>query len=74
MIKIGDTFGEYRIIRHINDGGMSRVWLVEKGGIEYALKVCEKAEEEFVKRFDREYRLMQNLDSKYVLKAFQKEK
>lgn len=72
MIKIGDTFGEYRIIRHINDGGMSRVWLVEKGGIEYALKVCEKAEEEFVKRFDREYRLMQNLDSKYVLKAFQK--
>lgn len=42
MIKIGDTFGEYRIIRHINDGGMSRVWLVEKGGIEYALKVCEK--------------------------------
>ena len=44
MIKIGDTFGEYRIIRHINDGGMSRVWLVEKGGIEYALSLIHISE------------------------------
>ena len=70
MIKVGDVFDGYAIVKHLNDGGMSSVWLVEKDKMHYALKVCEKLEPEFIKRFDREFRLMQCLDHINVLKAF----
>lgn len=70
MIKVGDVFDGYAIVKHLNDGGMSSVWLVEKDKMHYALKVCEKLEPEFIKRFDREFRLMQCLDYINVLKAF----
>ena len=56
MIKVGDVFDGYAIVKHLNDGGMSSVWLVEKDKMHYALKVCEKLEPEFIKRFDREFR------------------
>lgn len=72
MMKIGEKFDGYTIIKYLNNGGMSSVWLVEKEGIDYALKVCEKSEPEFIKRFNREFRLMQNLNHKNVLKAFSK--
>lgn len=50
---------------------MGSIWSVKKDHTEYALKVCEKTDEESLKRFKREYRLMQHLNHINVLKAFE---
>ena len=62
MIKKGDYFNEYLITGYIDKGGMGSIWSVKKDHTEYALKVCEKTDEESLKRFKREYRLMQHLN------------
>lgn len=71
MIKKGDYFNEYLITGYIDKGGMGSIWSVKKDHTEYALKVCEKTDEESLKRFKREYRLMQHLNHINVLKAFE---
>lgn len=69
-MKVGDKYKDYRLIRLMDRGGMGAVWMVEKDGVEYAMKVCENGDEESLKRFHREFRLMECLDHKNVLKAF----
>ena len=41
---------------YIGDGGMGIVFKVEKDGKEYALKICNTTDDEYVSRFKREIR------------------
>lgn len=70
-MKIGDNLNGYIIVKYIGAGGMGTVWKVNKNGIDYALKICTSKEEDHIKRFKREYRLMKNLEHPYVLKAIE---
>lgn len=70
VMKVGDKYNDYKLIRLMDRGGMGAVWLVEKDEVEYAMKVCEQRDEESLKRFHREFRLMECLDHQNVLKAF----
>jgi len=72
VVKIGDLIDGYRVTGYINDGGMSKVWSIEKDGRNYARKMCLGKDEHSLKRFDREYRLMKSLDNPHVLKAYNK--
>lgn len=69
-MKVGDKYMNYTLVRLMARGGMGAVWLVKKDEIEYAMKVCENSDEESLKRFHREFRLMECLDHQNVLKAF----
>ena len=71
MIKVGDNINGYTFIRKIGEGGMGVVWEVDKAGKSYAIKICNSKEENQQKRFEREFRLMNSLDSPYVLKVFE---
>lgn len=69
-MKVGDKYMNYTLVRLMDRGGMGAVWLVKKDEIEYAMKVCENIDEESLKRFHREFRLMECLDHQNVMKAF----
>lgn len=51
-------YGEYNVINKIGEGGFGEVFKVEKNGQYFALKICSKGDEDELKRFNRESRLM----------------
>lgn len=69
-MNIGDLIdNKYLIKDEIGKGGMGKVFLVEKDGVEYALKVCLEDGEEDIKRFKREVRLMSALKHANVIEV-----
>lgn len=70
MIK-GENINGYTLLKLLGRGGMASVWLVEKEGRQYAMKCCDSSEEEFIKRFQREFRLMMSVDDIHVLRVFE---
>lgn len=72
-MKTGDVVNGYKLQKYIGDGGMASVWKVEKDGMVYAMKVCKSTEEEIVRRFQREFRLMQSINHENVIKVFEQE-
>ena len=39
LLEIGSKFGDYTVVKLLGKGGMGEVYLVEKDGINYALKL-----------------------------------
>lgn len=70
-MKTGDVVNGYKLLKYIGDGGMASVWKVEKDGNFYAMKVCLKNDVNSIKRFQREFRLMQAINHINVLKVFE---
>lgn len=66
-MKIGDVIGNYEILDHIDSGGMGHVYTVIKDGKHYALKTCRDKDQEYLKRFKREVRLMKSLTNSNVV-------
>ncbi|MFY7816646.1 MAG: serine/threonine-protein kinase [Chryseobacterium taeanense] len=67
-MNIGDLIDEkYLIKKEIGKGGMGKVFLVSMDDIDYALKVCLEDDEEDIKRFKREVRLMSNIKHANVI-------
>jgi len=61
------TYGEYNVIDKIGEGGFGEVFKVEKNGEYYALKICSKGDEDDLKRFNRESRLMKSIEHDNVI-------
>lgn len=69
-MKIGDTIdGKYLILDEIGKGGMGKVFKVQHGTNEYALKVCLDEDLENIKRFKREVRLMASVKHENVIEV-----
>src|SRR5262245_11564407 len=69
--KIGDTIENRCVVRgYIGQGGMGHVLRVqhELSRMMCALKYC--SEERFYRRFAREVRIMQSIDSEHVIRTF----
>lgn len=67
-MQVNDVINGYRLVRELPCGGMALVFVVEKGGKQYALKTPKHfPTDEFLKRFSREVRIMQNIHNDYVL-------
>jgi serine/threonine protein kinase len=67
-MKIGDIIdGKYRILDEIGEGGMGKVFRVSQGNQFFALKVCLESDEESIKRFKREVRLMASIKHENVI-------
>jgi len=65
----------YRTLRMIGEGGMAQVYLAERGrdGIQLVLKVLDpglRRDGIFLKRFEREYRLIVALENEYVARIY----
>lgn len=60
-------FEEYNVIGKIGEGGFGEVFAVEKDGKSYALKICSRSEEVYLKRFNREIRLMESVTHENVI-------
>lgn len=69
-MNIGDIVGGYEILEHLDDGGMGTVYKVKRGEEEYALKTCLGSDDESIKRFNREIRLMQSIQHDNVISVF----
>ena len=71
-MKVGDIVDGYCLISEIKGGGMSQVFVVEKDKSRYALKTPKAgAPDEFIKRFVREVRIMNQIDNDHVLKIIE---
>lgn len=69
-MNIGDTIDKkFLIIEDLDEGGMGHVYKVLDGTNELALKVCSYTDDESLKRFEREVRIMQNIKHKHVLEV-----
>jgi tRNA A-37 threonylcarbamoyl transferase component Bud32/FixJ family two-component response regulator len=80
--KIGAPLGEnivripgYRSLRMIGRGGMSQVYLAERAldGTQLVLKVLDRSlrkDAVFLKRFQREYRLISAIENEHVARIF----
>jgi serine/threonine protein kinase len=69
-MNIGDIIdGKYLIIEEIGEGGMGKVYKVQEGANFYALKVCLDKDEENIKRFKREVRLMASVKHENVIEV-----
>jgi len=65
----------YRSLRKIGEGGMAQVYLAERtrDGLQLVLKVLDprlREDRTFLKRFEREYRLIAGLQNEYVARIF----
>jgi CheY-like chemotaxis protein/predicted Ser/Thr protein kinase len=65
----------YRTLRMIGEGGMAQVYLAEreKDGLQLVLKVLDpglRRNGTFLKRFEREFRLIASLENEYVARIF----
>jgi eukaryotic-like serine/threonine-protein kinase len=65
----------YRSLRKIGEGGMAQVYLAERArdGLQLVLKVLDprlRADRTFLKRFEREYRLIAGLQNEYVARIY----
>jgi len=81
-LRIGAPVGKnaraipgYRTLRMIGEGGMAQVYLAERelDGIQLVLKVLDpglRRDGTFLKRFEREYKLIVSLENEYVARIF----
>jgi FixJ family two-component response regulator len=70
------TIAGYRALRQIGAGGMAQVYLAErvKDGLQLVLKVLDpglRRNATFLKRFEREYRLIASLENEYVVRIYE---
>jgi serine/threonine protein kinase len=76
MIKSGDMFGEYRVVKSLGKGGMGEVWLlqIEERREFYAVKVLDPElaakDREFRKRFLREAELAMSIKHPNLIEVF----
>lgn len=69
-MNIGDKIdGKYLILEEIGEGGMGKVFKVQQGDNLFALKVCLDSDEEIIKRFRREVRLMASIKHENVIEV-----
>src|ERR1700723_3118137 len=69
-MNIGDTIDStYAITDDLGQGGMGQVFKVRGGTEVLALKPCMSGDEQDTRRFRREVRIMQGIDSKNVLQV-----
>ncbi len=67
-MNIGDIIDEkYQILDEIGEGGMGKVFKVSQGMQVFALKVCIEDDEESIRRFRREVRLMASIKHENVI-------
>lgn len=69
-MKCGDIISGYTILSMLGEGGMARVFEVEKDGVKYAMKVCVPQYEDDVLRFKREYRMLSSIHHQNVITVF----
>ena len=65
-MNIGDVIDGYEIIENIGSGGMGTVYKVLKNSDSYALKTCTDIDEETIRRFKREVRIMKSIDNSNI--------
>lgn len=61
--------GNYNIIKKIGKGGFGEVYVAEKDDTNYALKICSRSDEESIRRFNREVRLMESIKNENVIEV-----
>ena len=76
MIKSGDMFGDYRVVKLLGKGGMGEVWLlqIEERQEFYAVKILDPElaakDREFQKRFLREAELAMSIRHRNLIEVF----
>ena len=65
----GKVINGYKIISPIGQGGAGIVYDVQKGSAHYALKECVELDEESLKRFARELRIANTINSPNIVKV-----
>lgn len=76
MIKSGDMFGEYRVVKLLGKGGMGEVWLlqIEERREFYAVKILDlemaAKDREFQRRFLREAELAMSIRHRNLIEVF----
>jgi DNA-binding response OmpR family regulator len=73
--ELGVRIPGYRLLARIGKGGMAEVFLAEReqDGLQVAIKVLDRVlrdDEVFLKRFEREYRMMASLRDPHVVRIF----
>lgn len=69
-MKLGDIISGYTILSMLGEGGMARVFEVEKDGVKYAMKVYVPRYEDDKPRFKREYRMLSSIHHQNVITVF----
>jgi serine/threonine-protein kinase len=73
MLRPGDKFDKYRIVRKLGEGGMALVYLAESPfGLQVVLKILSptlKGEPEVLERFRREGRIQYTLRHPYIVRV-----
>jgi serine/threonine protein kinase len=74
-VQPGELVPGYRVERLIGEGGMAKVYLALRthDGAQVALKVLDprlQADETFLRRFVREYKMLASLDNEHVARVF----
>lgn len=69
-MKVGDIISGYVITKQIGSGGMGDVFLVQKNESDYALKTCRDKDAESLKRFQREYRIMEKFKGNFSIHVY----
>ena len=69
-MKRGDIISGYTILSMLGEGGMARVFEVEKDGVKYAMKVCVPQYEDDIPRFKREFRMLSSIHHQNVITVF----
>ena len=75
VARDAESIPGYRALRMIGEGGMAQVYLAERvrDGLQLVLKVLDPAlrrNQTFLKRFEREYRLIVSLENEYVVRIY----
>jgi FixJ family two-component response regulator/tRNA A-37 threonylcarbamoyl transferase component Bud32 len=65
----------YRVLRKIGEGGMAQVYLAERkrDGLQLVLKILDaslRRDHTFLKRFEREHRLLAAMENEYVARIY----
>lgn len=60
-------YGEYNVVDKIGEGGFGEVFTVEKDGDTFALKICSSTDDEDLRRFNREIRLLESVNHENVI-------
>lgn len=60
--SVGDSIHGYEILKEIGQGGMGRVYLAQKQGQRYAIKVLHHASKDARRRFEREIQSLLKVD------------